>query len=138
MLRLGYSLVVATWLGAVVALTFVVTPGAHGALPPSDARRLLRPLIPRFFLLGLLCGFGALATVAAGRDVLSRAEALRLALPAAAALVCTLFSYFVLLPRLRDLPRDDPGYARLHQVAAMLNTTTLAALVLAMAAAVTR
>jgi Domain of unknown function (DUF4149) len=138
MLRLGYSLAVATWLGAVVALTFVVTPGAHGALPPGDARRLLRPLFPRFFLLGLLCGFGALATVLAGRDVLSRAEALRLALPAAAALVCTLVSYFVLLPRLRDLPRDDPGYARLHQVAAMLNTTTLAALVLAMAAAVTR
>jgi hypothetical protein len=138
MLRLGYSLAVATRLGAVVALTFVVTPGAHGTLPTDDARRLLRPLFPRFFLLGLCCGFGALATVLAGRDVLSRAEALRLALPAAAALACTLVSYFVLLPRLRDLPRDDPRYARIHQVAAMLNTTTLAALVLAMAAVVTR
>jgi hypothetical protein len=138
MLRLGYSLAVATWLGAVVALTFVVTPGAQGALPPGDARRLLSPLFPRFFLLGLLCGFGALAAVAAGRDVLSRAEALRLALPAAAALACTLVSYFVLLPRLHDLPRDDPRYGRVHQLAAMLNTTTLAALMLTMAAAVMR
>lgn len=136
MLRLVFALAIGTWLGAVVSLTYIVTPTAHGAFDPRDARRLLRPLFPRHYALGIACGFVALLTVLAGKAYLPHEHALRLALPTAVGLVCTVVGRQVLLPRLRELERDDPRFGRLHQASAMLNTTTLAALALAMAGAV--
>ena len=138
MLRLVFALAIGTWLGAVVSLTWIVTPTAHGAFDPRDARRLLRPLFPRHYTLGIACGFLALGTILAGKASLPHDEVLRLALPTAVALLCTVVGRQVLLPRLRELDRDDPRFGRLHQLSAMLNTTTLAVLILAMAAAVTR
>lgn len=138
MLRLAYTLAVGTWFGAIVALTFVITPTAHGTMSPSDARRLLRPLFPRLYWLGTGCGFAALGTVALGGTSVSPSEALRLTLPVAVALLCTLAAQFGLFPRMRDLARDDPQFGWLHQVSAMLNSTTLGALALAMAGAVMR
>ena len=138
MLRLVYALAIGTWLGAIVSLTYLVTPTAHGAFDPRDARRLLRPLFPRHYALGIVCGFVALGTVLVGKASLPYEEALRLALPTAAGLVCTLVGRQVLLPRLRELDGDDPRFGRLHQWSAMLNSTTLGALILAMAAAIAR
>jgi hypothetical protein len=138
MLRLVYAIAVGTWLGAVVTITFLVTPTAHGAFETADARRLLRPLFPRFYALGIGCGFLALGATLLGRAGLSHAELLRLALPPAVALACTIVGRQVLLPRLAALDGGDARFARLHQWSTMLNTTALAALVLAMAAAVTR
>jgi len=137
MLRLVFALAIGTWLGALVLLSFVVTPVAHSMFAPQDARRLLRPIFPRCYVLGVACGFLALATVALGRAHLPAAEALRLSLPAAAGIVCMLAGLW-LFPKLRDLDRDDDRLRRLHQVSAMLNSTAIGALVLAMAAAVTR
>jgi hypothetical protein len=138
MLRLVYVVAVGTWLGTVVSLSFVVTPTAHGSFPAGEARRFLRPLFPRHYTLGVCCGFAALLAVALGKGSLPRPDLLRLGLPAAAALLCTLVVRDVLIPRMRDLPREDPRFARLHQLSAMLNTTTLGALVLALAGAVMR
>jgi hypothetical protein len=138
MLRLLFTLAIGTWLGAIVSLTWIVTPTAHGTFDPSDARRLLRPLFPRHYTLGIVCGFLALLTILAGKGSLPHEQVLRLALPTAVGLVCTVVGRQVLLPRLRELDRNDPRFAWLHQVSAMLNTTTLAALALAMAGAVMR
>jgi hypothetical protein len=138
MLRLVFALAIGTWLGAVVSLTYVVTPTAHGTFDPRDARRLLRPLFPRHYGLGIACGFIALGTIFASKESLPYEHVLRLALPTAIGLVCTVIGRQVLLPRLQKLDGDDPRFGRLHQMAAMLNTTTLGALILAMAAAVSR
>ncbi len=138
MLRLVFALAIGTWLGAIVSLTYIVTPTAHGAFDRRDARRLLRPLFPRHYSLGIACGFVALATILAGKESLPYDVVLRLAVPTAVALVCTVVGRQVLLPRMRALEGDDPRFGRLHQWSAMLNSTTLGALLLAMAAAVAR
>lgn len=138
MLRLVFTLAVAVWLGSVVCVSFVVTPLAHSTFPAAEARRFLRPLFPRYYRLGALCGFLALSMVLLGRESLSHEELARLALPVAVALVATLIGGEAILPRLRDLDGDDARFGRLHQISAMLNTTTLAALALAVAGAVMR
>lgn len=138
MLRLAYTLAVGTWLGAVVHLSFVVAPTAHGSLPPGDARRLLRPLFPRYYALGIGCGFVALAAVALGKNGLAREELLRLALPAAVAIVLNVVARQHVLPKMQAAAPDSAEFDRLHRLSAMLNSSTLGALVLAMAAAVTR
>jgi hypothetical protein len=137
-MRLVFALAIGTWLGALVSLTYVVTPTAHGVFDPRDARRLLRPLFPRHYSLGIACGFIALATILAGKASLPYEHVLRLALPTGVGLVCTVVGRQVLLPKLRTLEGDDPRFGRLHQMSAMLNSTTIGALVLAMAAAVAR
>ena len=63
---------------------------------------------------------------------------LRLAVPTAIALLCTVVGRQVMLPRLRERDGADASFGRLHQMAAMLSSTTLGALVLAMAAALAR
>jgi hypothetical protein len=138
MLRLLFSLAVAIWLGAVVTVSFVVAPVAHGTFPAAEARRFLRPLFPRYYRLGSLCGFVALGVVLLGRAGLSQEELARLTIPVAVAMVASLIGGEWILPRLRDLDGEEERFARLHQVSAMLNTTTLAALVLAVAGAVMR
>jgi len=138
MLRLCFSLAVAIWLGTVVSVSFLVTPVAHFTFERVEARRFLRPIFPRYYSLGLGCGLVALASVALGRRGLAREELLRLTVPVAIALVTTVVATGWLLPRLRDLDGSDARFARLHQLSAMLNTATLGALVLAMAAAVAR
>jgi hypothetical protein len=135
-MRLVFALAIATWLGAIVSLTYVVTPTAHGSFDPRDARRLLRPLFVRHYTLGIACGFVALVTILANKESLPYDHVLRFALPTGVGLVCTVVGRQVLLPRLRALDGDDPRFGRLHQYSAMLNSTTLGALVLAMAAAV--
>jgi hypothetical protein len=138
MLRLVFALAIGTWLGAVVSLTYVVTPIVHGRYDRADARRLLRPLFPPHYTLGIVCGFVALASVTFAKGSLPYEHALRLAVPTFIGLVCTVIGRQVLLPRLRETDGDDPRFGRLHQISAMLNSTTLGALVLAMAAVVTR
>jgi hypothetical protein len=138
MLRLLFCLAIAIWLGSVVCVSFVVTPVAHGTLPAAEARRFLRPLFPRYYRMGALCGFIALGVVLLGRAGLSQEELVRLTAPVAIAMVASLVGGEWILPRMRELDHDDERFARLHQVSAMLNTTTLAALVLAVAGAVMR
>lgn len=138
MLRLLFCLAIATWLGSVVCISFVVAPVAHGHFPTAEARRFLRPLFPRYYVLGVLCGFVALAVVLLGRAGLSQEELARLTIPVAVAMVTSLIGGMLILPRLRDLDGEDDRFSRLHQIAAMLNTTTLFALALAIAGAVLR
>ena len=138
MLRLLFCLAIAIWLGSVVCVSFIVTPLAHGTFPAAEARRFLRPLFPRYYRLGAICGFVALGVVLLGRTGLSQEELARLTVPVAIAMVASLVGGEWILPRMRDLDREDERFIRLHQVSAMLNTTTLAALVLAVAGAVMR
>lgn len=136
--RLVFALLIGAWLGSIVSLTWIVTPTAHGAFEPHQARRLLRPLFPRHYGFGIGCGFLAIALVIVTRNGVPFDQMLRLLLPTAAALACTIVARQFVLPPLRELPSDDPRFAWLHQISAMLNMTTLGALVLAMAAAVMR
>ncbi len=140
MLRLVFVMAVAVWLGTVVSFSYLVLPTIHRVSAPGDATRLLRRLFPRYYLAGIVCGFVALAAVSAARSGgLPVPEALRLALPVAGGLLCSLVSQYVLLPRLRALPsRDDERYLRLHTISSMLNSTVLALLLLAVAGAVMR
>ncbi|HZR84633.1 MAG TPA: DUF4149 domain-containing protein [Candidatus Binatia bacterium] len=137
MLRLVFALAVAVWLGSVVCVSFIVTPAAHGTFPTPEARRFLRPIFPRYYRLGLGCGIAALAAVLLGRSGLPQEELVRLTAPVAIAMLTTIGGD-LLLPRLRETDRTSPGFERLHLASTMLNTTTLAALALAVAAAVAR
>ena len=88
-----------------------------------------------------MIGAGRLGTAMAvllGRAGLSQEELARLTVPVAVAMIATLVGGEWILPRMRELDGEDERFARLHQVSAMLNTTTLAALVLAVAGAVMR
>lgn len=140
MLRFVFVMAVAVWLGTVVCFSFVVLPTIHRVSAPGDATRLLRQLFPRYYLATIICGFIALGAVSFARSSgLPVSEALRLALPVAGGLLCSLISQYVILPRLRALPsRDDERYLRLHTISSMLNSTMLALLLLAVAGAVMR
>src|SRR5262249_20866425 len=124
MLRLVFALAVGTWLGAVVSLTYLVTPIVHARFETSEARRLLRPLFPAHYTLGIACGFLALATLLVAKTALPYGHVVRLAVPTTVALVCTIVARQVLLPRLRALDGQDPRFSQLHQWSAMLNMTT--------------
>ena len=141
MLRFLFVVAVAVWLGTVVSFSFVMLPTIHTFSTPGDATRLLRRLFPRYHLAGIVCGFVALTSVSLARsaDTLPVAEAVRLALPVAGGLACSLIAYYVLLPRLREAhDRHPERFTRLHGVSTMLNSTVLALLLLAVAAAVMR
>jgi hypothetical protein len=140
-LRFLFVCAAGIWLGTVVCFSYVILPAIHRASAPGDATRLLARLFPRYYTAGAICGFVALGAVSLGRSLgrLPLGEALRLALPIAGCLVASLVAHHVLLPRLRAAhDRDPERYARLHQASAMLNSTVLALLVLAVAGAVMR
>jgi hypothetical protein len=140
--RFIYATAVAVWLGTVVSFSFAFLPLIHNVLERGRARELLHRAFPRYYLLGLGCGLVAIASVSLAPDspLLPFAERVRLAFPVVVSLLCTLSGYIVLFPRLSQMQQADAPqrYARLHQVSAMLNSTVLAMLVLAMAATVTR
>lgn len=138
MLRLLFTLAVATWLGTIVCVSFVVAPAAHGNFATDEARRFLRPIFPRYYRLGLGCGLAALGFVVLGRESLPEEVILRLVAPVALAIVTTVLGGLVVLPRLQQLDGEDPAFERWHFASTMLNTTTLGALALAVAGAVMR
>ena len=86
----------------------------------------------------MVLGFVALGAVLLGRHGLPQEELVRLTVPVAIAVAASLVAGELLLPRLRAGNSEDPGYIRLHSISTMLNTTTLAALALALAGAVLR
>jgi hypothetical protein len=140
--RFVYATAVAVWLGTVVSFSYVFLPVIHAVLERGRARELLHCVFPRYYLVGLSCGLIAVAAVSLTPDSpqLPFAERVRLALPIIVSLLCTLSAYSFLFPRLAkgNSSNEARHYERLHQVAAMLNTTVLAMLILAMAATVTR
>ncbi len=141
MLRLLFVIAVGVWLGTVVCFSYLILPAIHRWSAPGDATRLLGRLFPRYYLAGIGCGFAALTLVSVARsaDTLPIPEALRLALPVAGSLLCSLIAYYVLHPRMRAAQASNPErYARLHGMSAMLNSTVLALLLLAVAGAVMR
>ena len=140
-LRLLFVCALAVWLGSVVSFSYVVLPAIHREAAPGDAIPLLRRLFPRYYATGTLCGFIALAIVSLARagSALPVGEALRMGLPVAGGLVCSLAAQQLLLPRMRAARDQQPGrYERLHAVSAMLNSTVIALLFLALAGAVLR
>lgn len=139
--RFVFVTAVAIWLGTVVSFSYVFLPTIHG-ITNGQPLDLLRRLFPRYYYTGIVCGLIALAAVslAPTSPGLPPAERIRLAFPVVVALICTLTAQQVLLPRLAATqPRtEEARYARLHQFSAMLNSTVLAMLVLAVAAIATR
>lgn len=139
--RFIFATAVGVWLGTVVSFSFVMLPTIHTVLS-GRASMLLDELFPRYYTIGVLCGLTALAAVslAPTTPLLPFSERLRLAFPVVIGLLCTLVGQRVLLPRLQSNRggANEATFARLHQVSAMLNSTTLAMLVLAVAAVATR
>jgi uncharacterized protein DUF4149 len=139
--RFIFATAIGVWLGTVVSFSFVMLPTIHGVLE-GRASALLDQLFPRYYIIGLLCGLTALAAVslAPTTPLFSFSERLRLAFPVVISLLCSLAGQYVLLPRLQRERRsaNDASFARWHQVSAALNSTTLAMLVLAVAAVATR
>jgi hypothetical protein len=139
--RFIFSMAVAIWLGTVVSFSYVFLPAILDSLS-AEASGLLRRLFPRYYALGLVCGLIALAAVslAPPSPRLVMAERLRLAFPVVVSLLCTLAAHRFLLPRLAAarLSEQQAEYERLHRFSAMLNSTVLAMLVLAVAALATR
>jgi hypothetical protein len=139
--RFLFTMTVGVWLGTVVSFSFFFLPAIHAALE-SRAQPLLQRLFPRYYQLGLCCGLVALAAVslAPPSAALPFPERVRLAFPVVVSLLCTVAAHFFLYPRLEALRRGDvpAAYERLHRFAAMLNSTVLAMLVLAVAAVTTR
>jgi hypothetical protein len=140
--RFIFTVAVGVWLGTLVSFSYIVLPSIHAVLSGNQSRELLRRLFPHYYLSGVVCGLLALAAVSLtpASPSLPIGERLRLALPVALAVVCFLVARQVLLPRLHGLGADkEPArYQRLHQFAAMLNSTALAMLVLVLAAVSTR
>lgn len=139
--RFIFLTAVAVWLGTVVSFSYVILPTIHGVVG-GQTSDLLRRLFPRYYAIGIVCGLIALAAVslAPTSPALPLPERVRLAFPVAIALMCTLTAHQFLLPRLAALQgkTEEVRYARLHQYSAMLNSTVLAMLVLAVAAIATR
>jgi hypothetical protein len=139
--RFLFTTAVAVWLGTVVSFSFVTLPTIHTVMS-GRATTLLDALFPRYYWIGVFCGLTALAAVslAPAGPHLPMGERVRLAVPVAVSLLCTLVGQQILLPRLQQRrgESDQPAFARLHQISAALNSTTLAMLVLAVAAVATR
>lgn len=139
--RFIFATAVGVWLGTVVCFSFVMLPTIHAVLS-GRASALLDELFPRYYSIGVLCGLTALAAVslAPTTPLLPFGERVRLAFPVVVGLLCTLVGQRVLLPRLQSNRggANEATFARLHQVSAALNSTTLAMLVLAVAAVATR
>jgi uncharacterized membrane protein len=140
--RFLFTCAIGVWLGTVVSFSYVFLPAVHTTMEGETARRLLHRVFPHYYLTGVACGLVALAAVAFApvSPSLPLAERIRLALPVAFALLCTLGAWQLLLPYMEriDAQAAPEKYARAHRVGAMLNTTVLAALILVVAAVTTR
>jgi Domain of unknown function (DUF4149) len=137
--RFVFLMAVAVWLGTVVSFSYVFLPTVLNVLS-GESRPLLQRLFPRYYLIGTVCGLIALAVVslAPASPLLPLAERLRLAFPVVVSLLCTIVAQRFLLPRMARRRSDEEAYARLHRFSAMLNSTVLAMLILAVAAIATR
>ena len=140
--RFLFTLAVAVWTGTVVSLSYVILPGIHAWAREGQARDLLRRLFPRYHMVGIVCGLIALATVATAprSATFGVADRVLLAAPVAVALLCALIGRQVLVPRLAAIQAENrpETFEGVHRAAAMLNTTTLAMLILALAAVSTK
>lgn len=139
--RFLFTCAIGTWLGTVVSFSYVVLPTIHAHLQGPPARQLLRRLFPHYYLTGIVCGLIALATVAfAPTPSLPFGERVRLAIPVAFAVLCSLAMRQFLLPYMAkiDAAADPERYERIHRYSAMMNTTVLAVLILVVAAVTTR
>jgi len=140
--RFLFTCAVGVWLGTVVSFSYVVLPVIHSTMQGPPVRRLLDRLFAHYYLTGIICGLVALAAVAFApvTPSLPFGERIRLAVPVAFALLCTLGARQLLLPYMEkiDSQAAPEKYERVHRVGAMLNTTVLAALILVVAAVTTR
>lgn len=140
--RFLFALAISVWFGTAISFSYVFLPVIHAAMEGRAARHLLQRLFPVYYTVGIACGLTALAVVAAAPvgPTLPQEEKIRLAVPVAVGVLCCALTRQVLLPRLAeiDIRRDEQKYLRVHQLAAMLNTTVVALLGLVMAAVATR
>lgn len=141
--RFVFTLSIGIWIGTLVSFSYVILPGIHGwgVERGGQSRDLLRHLFPRYHATGIVCGLIALAVVALAprTATFGGAERVLLAAPVAVALLCAMIGRQVMVPRLAAInsPEQAAAFERSHRFAAMLNTTALGMLLLAMAAVTT-
>ncbi len=123
------AIATAIWIGAIVFQSFVVAPTVFASLDGDAARRFLRAVFPRFYVLGMLCG----GTIAAALLPLGFAAGwtpyVLLLLAAAAAMLLAVVVSFVLVPRI-NAARDagasgEATFNRLHRLSVLLTVGIL-------------
>ena len=123
-----FVLAAGLWVGAIVFQSAVVAPSVFPNVSAEDAKRLLRTIFPRFYVLGLACGAVMLAT--AGVAALREGAGGKLpALLAITAVMVALNAVSLwLVPRI-NRARDahaERRFQRLHGVSVALTLAVLA------------
>ncbi|HEX4209934.1 MAG TPA: DUF4149 domain-containing protein [Candidatus Binataceae bacterium] len=142
-----YLLALASWLGGMIFF-IVTTATIFGALPLTEAGKVLAALFPRYYLLGYIAGF--ITTPLA--IYFTIAEAARLwwgfaSVTLLIALALTLYSGVIIRPRVdairtvNEEPNPDPArkaeFDRLHQLSVRLNGAVIVLNLLALASTAT-
>lgn len=134
--KLLYLLSLTVWIGTIIFFSFVVAPSIFGALPSSDAGRVIGTIFPTYYRLGYICGAVLLVT-----SVVLRASAAARgwwtvnSLLAALMLSVTVYAGAVIQPRASALrpqihdsaaaPEAKREFDSLHRIAVGLNSVAL-------------
>jgi len=137
LLKWGFVVGVAVWLGAIVFMSFLVAPAVFRTLPRAEAGQVVGAIFPGYYVLGAACGVlvvacaGGLLWSGAARGPWLAGTAL-----AATMLAVTLYAGGVVQPRAAALRAEihapDPpptaaaDFKRLHAQAMVLNVVVLA------------
>lgn len=123
------AIAAASWVGAIVFQSAIVTPTVFFALDSDSARRFLRTLFPRFFELGVGCGIVMIVGVLILAIRASWSLALLTLGAAAVAMLALQLISVWLVPRInaaRDAGADAKGrFEHLHRLSVLLTMINL-------------
>lgn len=148
-LRFLFQLLTGAWAGAILCFAAVLAPSLFAVLSPEQAGSVVRLVIPKLDVFGMVAGPVALA-IAVGHDGTPRGGrqlARAICLVLVTALVC--ISFFGLTPRMEELrqaaepsisalPREDPlrrEFGMLHGISTLVMLGELLLVVVALALA---
>ncbi len=123
-------LALAVWIGAIVYQAFIVAPAVFDCLDGAQARRFLRTIFPRFYVLGLVCGGALLLAVVLLGALDNRSSSTPWLAVAAATMVAAAAISLGLVPRI-NAARDagsagQARFRRLHGASVALTLLVLA------------
>ncbi|MEM9072286.1 MAG: DUF4149 domain-containing protein [Myxococcota bacterium] len=121
------TVLVGTWIGAIIFHSAVVAPTVFRGLDEEAARSFLRTLFPKFFKLGLVCG--TLTVVAAAVALAAGSDNALLLLGTAAGMTLLEGVSLAMIPAInaaRDAgPAGAARFARLHKINVLLTVVIL-------------
>ena len=139
-----YLLAIVCWLGAIIFFSAFVAPVVFTQLPVAEAGKVVATIFPRYYFLGYVAGFVALAlsiyfAIGRGPRLWWSAAAAGLAI----ALALTLYAGVIVRPRVDQIrsvaeeqnpdPAHKAEFDRLHHLSVVLNGAVLLLDLLALA-----